>query len=168
MRKYSSSTTINGVSKKPYLSWYNLTKYNDGFYPDEEFSDYGKFEEWYYDHVVEKCTINTKLYYKDGLVSRDTLVFLPRRFENLLRNAHTKVNKLALGVFIHFDYTDPNKKYGAKAHNKYLGSYPTIESAYKAVLERRYEVIKQEAIKAWNNNLITTKVMIDLINFRFK
>ena len=163
--KYKSSYE-KGVVYQGYKTWADMlkrcyrTKYKD-MYPSyhkiatvcDEWHCYQVFAEWYENN---KYNVEERLHLdKDILIpgnkiySPETCVLVPQRINMLFMN---KLNKRGLpnGILAH------KKGYSVRYNEEKLGTYKTLEEAYRVYANKKEETIKQTAEEY--KNIIPKKV----------
>ena len=158
-------TRENGKSTKCYYTWIHMlercysekykNKYStyEGCIVCEEWLNFQNFAKWFYENYYEiegeRIELDKDILIKGNKVySPNTCVFVPQRINSLFIKCNKNRGAYPVGV----SYHKKNNKYVAscrvvnfklnKSKDKYLGSYNTLEEAFKV-----YKQFKEKYIK---------------------
>lgn len=118
-------------------------------YVCEEWLNYQNFAEWFYQNYYEVdneiMNLDKDILYKGNKVySPETCVFVPQRINTLFIKSNKIRGDLPIGV------TSKNNKFMTRCKNGqnekiYLGTFNTIEEAFKSYKEYKEKLIEQTA-----------------------
>lgn len=177
---YKGETVIKKASiknKKSYAVWYAMLKrcYDVNFHKKEptyknctvcdEWLCYANFEKWfnenYYELVNERICLDKDILFKNNkLYSPQTCCLVPQKINSMFTKSNALRNELPIGV----TQKHKNGGYQAIVGKFYLGTFNTIEEAFKVYKKYRENLLKQVA--DGYKDIIPKKVYDAIYNYK--
>ena len=168
-------TKVNGRSTKLYSCWVHMLErcyyeknqnLHQSYYGTcsvcDEWLNFQVFAKWHEEHsykVNERLHLDKDILYPGNKVySPEKCLLVPQRINELFAYK-PKDNGLPVGI-----YKTDNGRFGAKYCGCNLGTYNTLEQAYKKYAEKKEEAIKQ--IAGQYKNIIPQELYAALLRYK--
>lgn len=145
--------------KEKYPTYINVTCCDDWL-------NFSNFLKWYEKEAREDYELDKDILFKNNkLYSPETCCFIPSELNKILTRSDESRGKYPLGVHYHkrIDKFAATVRYNNVPIS--LGYFSTVEEAFNAYKVKKEEIIKLEANKYFDSNMISEKIYNALISY---
>lgn len=175
----------NGKITKEYNTWNNMIKrcFNENVHKKrptyiecevcDEWLHFENFYEWLHSQPnfeqwlkLKKSALDKDILIKGNkLYSPETCCLVPQNINNLLLKCDSTRGNNPIGLYYNEEINSYMVNCCENGHGNYKGSYETLENAFMKYKNEKERVIKEVAIKEYNNGNITKKCYEALLKY---